>query len=159
MTSTLKVLARGVRALIWLPRESGSLARWRRAGRPVVLVTSAVLATIGTTSCAERPTALRQPSRIATPDRSGATDASPTASVRWNSVALGLVDTYRPKLGQQAALRAMAYLSLAQYNAEVTAEAADTNPSPRAAVAGASAVVLTYVFPDAAVFLEAKVRE
>lgn len=82
------------------------------------------------------------------------------ASVRWNGIARGLVDTYRPKVGQQASLRAMTYLSLAQYNAVVTAEESNENdirPSEQAAVAGASAAVLNFFFPSAIAFIESEV--
>jgi membrane-associated phospholipid phosphatase len=63
-------------------------------------------------------------------------------------------------MGQQAALRALTYVSLAQYNAVVAAEKADendTHPSEQGAVTGASAAVLTYLFPSAATFIETQV--
>ena len=123
---------------------------------------SVTLAAVGISSCANQSTAPSiapfHPS-IAS-ERDAKKIPETVASVLWNGIARGLVDTYRPKLGQQAALRAMTYLSLAQYNAVVAAEKAgenDTHPSEQGAVAGASAAVLTYIFPSVATFIETQV--
>jgi membrane-associated phospholipid phosphatase len=90
------------------------------------------------------------------------------ASVRWNEIERALLVKHQPS--QNAALRQFAYLSLAQYNAVVAAEDADDNeesehpkhrsrhPSAQAAVAGASAAVLTYFYPDEQRFLDDQVH-
>jgi hypothetical protein len=83
------------------------------------------------------------------------------ASVRWNRIERDLLVKHAPS--QNAALRQFAYLSLAQYNAVIAAEDAEnddndaTRPSERAAVAGASAAVLSYFYPDEQAFLDAQV--
>jgi hypothetical protein len=95
------------------------------------------------------------------PDRGGAKFLHAGASVGWNQLARDYVAALTVKPNQQATLRAFAYLSLAQYNAVAAAEDArerGLRPSRRAAVAGASAVVLSYVFPAGAGGFEAAVR-
>jgi hypothetical protein len=95
------------------------------------------------------------------PDAGAANVLDAGASVGWNQIARDYVAALTVKPNQQANLRAFAYLSLAQYNAVAAAEDARERglpPSPRAAVAGASAVVLSYVFPAGAVGFEAAVR-
>jgi membrane-associated phospholipid phosphatase len=81
------------------------------------------------------------------------------ASVRWNAIESDILA--RRRVGDQnAALRQFAYLSLAQYDAVIAAQnGADgaTHPSEQAAVAGASAVVLAYFYPDEAAFLESQI--
>ncbi len=81
------------------------------------------------------------------------------SSVAWNKTARQLiVDRGVAATGPTQQLRILAYLSLAQYNAVVTAEATRhraTQASPAAAAAGASVVVLTSFFPADAAFLEA----
>ena len=81
------------------------------------------------------------------------------ASVRWNSLLRDLIAGKTVKPNQQAVFRAFTYLSLAQYNAVVAAEDGKdggVHASARGAVAGASAVVLEYLFPsDAGVFAAA----
>jgi membrane-associated phospholipid phosphatase len=148
-----------------------SLARlsrgWRRR-RPIILAMSVTLAAVGISGCADQSTAPSiaplQPSIASERDAKKISEI--VASVRWNGIARGLVATYAtmapPKIGQQAALRAMTYLSLAQYNAVVAAEKADendTHPSEQGAVAGASAAVLTYLFPSDKTFIDAQVAE
>jgi membrane-associated phospholipid phosphatase len=130
---------------------------------------SVTLAAVGISSCTDQSTAPSiaplQPSIASERDAKKISEI--VASVRWNGIARGLVATQPPafqppKMGQQAALRAMTYLSLAQYNAVVAAEKADendTHPSEQGAVAGASAAVLTYLFPSAATFIETQVAE
>ena len=73
------------------------------------------------------------------------------ATVRWNEIARDQTLTHA--IGQQFGNRTFAYLSLAQYNAAVAAEDAKArgdHASVSAAVAGASAVVLGYFYPDQA---------
>jgi membrane-associated phospholipid phosphatase len=81
------------------------------------------------------------------------------ASVGWNAIERNLLIKHR--FGDQnAALRQFAYLSLAQYNAVIAAENgqdAATHPSEQAAVAGASAAVLAYFYPDEESFLNAQI--
>lgn len=81
------------------------------------------------------------------------------ASVRWNAIERDLL-VKRRFPDQNAALRQFAYLSLAQYNAVIAAQDAQdgaTRPSEQAAVAGASAAVLTYFYPDEQAFLDGQV--
>jgi membrane-associated phospholipid phosphatase len=81
------------------------------------------------------------------------------ASVRWNAIERDLL--IRRGFGDPiTAFRQFAYLSLAQYNAVIAAENGEegaTRPSPQAAVAGASAAVLTYLFPSERAFLDGQV--
>ena len=81
------------------------------------------------------------------------------ASVHWNAIERDLLIKHKPS--QNAALRQFAYLSLAQYNAVIAAEdgqVGGTHPSEQAAVAGASAAVLTYFYPDEQTFLDGQVN-
>lgn len=96
------------------------------------------------------------------------TGAEALASIRWNKIERDLLVKHQPN--NNAALRQFAYLSLAQYNALVATEDADDDeegedtehrsrhPSARAAVAGASAAVLTYFYPDEQRFLDEQVH-
>jgi membrane-associated phospholipid phosphatase len=80
------------------------------------------------------------------------------ASVRWNAIERNLLIKHKPS--QNSAFRQFAYLSLAQYNAVITAENSEngaTHPSEQAAVAGASAAVLAYFYPDEETFLDGQV--
>jgi len=80
------------------------------------------------------------------------------ASVYWNQVARDLVVKY--KFNAFQAIRGYAALSVAQYNGIVAAENATGRPaSPRAAAIGASAVVLSYLFPAEATALEDLVEQ
>lgn len=100
-----------------------------------------------------------------------------TASVSWNEIARNYVAALGVKPNQQATLRLFAYLSLAQYEAVVLAgrsanaqgatadQAEPTEPargngraSTSAAVAGASAAVLSYFFPDGSALFDDAVR-
>jgi hypothetical protein len=86
------------------------------------------------------------------------------ATTTWNKIARDqttLLHAGAP-VGPQFGSRAFAYLSLAQYDAAVAAERAQTrgdHASVPAAVAGASAAVLTFFFPDQASYFEAQVVE
>jgi membrane-associated phospholipid phosphatase len=65
------------------------------------------------------------------------------------------------KPNQQANLRAFTYLSLAQYDAVIAAEDGkdkSLHPSARGAIAGASAVVLEFLFPSDATAFEGAVQ-
>jgi hypothetical protein len=76
------------------------------------------------------------------------------ASVYWNSVARDLVVRYRSS--PFAAIRGYALLSHAQYMSAVEAEdtKGQVKPSTAAAVASASVVVLTYLYPGEAAALQ-----
>ena len=79
------------------------------------------------------------------------------AALEWNQVALGMIEKHKPN--QQAALRGMAYLTLAQYRA--ADEAQSPGPRPTAthgAIAGASATILAYLHPADSAAFEAEVR-
>ena len=79
------------------------------------------------------------------------------ATLEWNQVALGMIEKYRPN--QQAALRGMAYLTLAQYSAADRARSRSPRPTVTlGAIAGASAAVLTYFHPVDSAAFEAEVR-
>ena len=81
----------------------------------------------------------------------------PLATLEWNQLALGMVDKHKP--GQQAALRGMAYLTLAQFGAAAAAEReAPRHVITQGAVAGSSATVLAYLYPVDAGRFEAEVR-
>ena len=87
----------------------------------------------------------------------------PVATVAWNQTARQLIAA-RPatSTGPTVQLRILTYLTLAQYNAVVTAE--DTkdrgkHASPAAAVGGASVVVLKSFFPLDEALIDAKLEE
>jgi len=83
-----------------------------------------------------------------------------SATVRWNEIARDQTLTH--VLSQQFGSRSFAYLSLAQYNAAVAAEEAKTkgdHASVSAAIAGASAVVLSSFYPDQAAYFDAQVAQ
>jgi len=91
------------------------------------------------------------------PDFSYGPDTKPLATVRWNDITRQLVST-PPFVIPRAtnATRAYALVSVAQYAAVLAAKGRDERS---AAVAGASAVVLGYLFPTQTSFLEARVVE
>jgi hypothetical protein len=112
-------------------------------------------------ACSEQPTAPRTSTSLPTP-LSPALDATKFweagASVRWNAITRDL--NRQTLLSQNAFLRIHAYVSLAQYDAVIAAEdgkTPGTHPSVQAAVAGASAVVLSYFHPANAAFIESQV--
>ena len=86
-----------------------------------------------------------------------------TASVRWSAITRDFISA-KPaatKPNPVAAFRAFAYLSLAQYRAVTAAEEQHGRPphaSPQGAVAAASAVVLSALFPADAAFFESQLR-
>jgi hypothetical protein len=85
------------------------------------------------------------------------------ATVGWNEIARNQTTLVHPgiTISQPAGVRTFAYLSLAQYNAAIAAEHAKDqghHASPSAAVAGASAVVLSAFYPDQAAYFEEQVR-
>ena len=83
----------------------------------------------------------------------------PLATLDWNRIARTMIEKHKPN--QQAAQRGMAYLTLAQYVAAREAETAAPKPfTTPGAVAGASQMVLSYLYPaDSATFrLEVEAR-
>ena len=86
-----------------------------------------------------------------------------TASVRWSAITRDFISA-KPaatKPNPVAAFRAFAYVSLAQYRAVAAAEEQHGRPphaSPQGAVAAASTVVLSALFPADAAFFESQLR-
>lgn len=111
--------------------------------RAVVLSAIATLAA----ACSEPNTA---PTAAGIEINASAVKASEaSATVAWNQTARDLI-VARAVAAPHVQVRILAYLSLAQYNAVVTAEdtkEGGTHASPAAAVAGASVVVLKNFFP------------
>jgi serine/threonine-protein kinase len=109
----------------------------------------ALLARVGLTERDDLPSRRRAAlARASLADRATVSDAAPLSTIQWNRKAIAL---FLVRGG--SALRANAYLALAQYRAILTAQDAPgpTRPSLAAAAAGASVVVLKQVFPlDAA---------
>ncbi|HSQ31854.1 MAG TPA: vanadium-dependent haloperoxidase [Gemmatimonadaceae bacterium] len=82
----------------------------------------------------------------------------PTATITWNQVARDLV--VKNRSNAFVGIRAFALLSVAQYNAVLATDTRKSDqlpPSRAGAVAGASAAVLTSLYPDDAALLEGKV--
>jgi hypothetical protein len=111
--------------------------------------------------------------RITDADRVPVTESGPsvaasrigqsTASAQWSAITRDFISSKQgaTKPNQGAAFRAFAYLSLAQYRAVVAAHEAIGIPphaSPQGAVAAASAVVLSSLFPADAAFFESQLR-
>ena len=87
----------------------------------------------------------------------GVGNRRPLATLQWNRVALSMIEKNKPN--QQAALRGMAYLTLAQYGAaDAAGESFPTPGSTHGAIAGASATVLKYLHPADAAAFEDSVR-
>lgn len=82
------------------------------------------------------------------------------ATLEWNRVAREKVVAYAT--GPAPAMRVFALVSMAQHNAAESAarqRGGAVLPSQSAAIAGASAVVLTYLYPNDSSYFEAKVDE
>jgi membrane-associated phospholipid phosphatase len=82
------------------------------------------------------------------------------ATVTWNQVARSLVMKYNTSA--PATIRLFALLTVSQYNAIVGTEKAkerSLHPADRGAVAGASAAVLSYIYPQEAAYLEGLVDQ
>ena len=124
----------------------------RRTGPLLALTLAAALS-----ACADQTTPLTPLHAVA----SGAPQANgPTASARWNATARSLVVKHNANAFQ--AVRDFAILSLAQYEAVIAAEkdvGGGPRASERAAVSRASALVLSYLFPDEAAALDAMVAD
>ena len=123
---------------------------------------SALAIGLGVAGCADSSTGT-PPQQLSPPTASS--DAvkfwEAGASVHWNALLRDLIAAKATKPNQQANLRGFTYLSLAQYDAVIAAEDGthgSAHPSTRGAVAGASAVVLEYLFPADAAAFEAEVQ-
>lgn len=104
----------------------------------------AVFTTTAAIACSESPTST-EPTAPQQPSKSTVKAWDVGSSVRWNRLAISL---YRLRGGNPG--RRDAYLSLAQYRAVLAAQDgkdAEIHPSPAAAVAGASVVVLKQFYP------------
>lgn len=116
----------------------------------------------GLTACAEPPTSPAGHSdvqRLAHQSTGAVKFWEAGSTVGWNTIAREATRT--GALNSITGARMLAYLSLAQYNAAVAAEgtrAQGNRPSTGAAIAGASAVVLSAFLPLQAAFFEAQVR-
>ena len=90
-------------------------------------------------------------------DDAAFTHRKPLAALEWNQLALSMIEKHKPN--QQAALRGMAYLTLAQFGAADAAQRQAPKPiATLGAIAGASAVVLAYLYPADAAAFDAEVR-
>ena len=138
------------RVVVWNSRRAAFTA--------VALVSATLLA------CSDQPTA---PSAASVANATAAADRfdvnSATATLEWESTARQLFVTH-PAVSPIAAGRMLALLGVAQYGAVVGSDETDPVSGGRAlyearrgAVAGASATILSYLFPDAASALEAQV--
>src|SRR5262249_35099062 len=126
----------------------------------ITVLTGVVVSVLA--GCADTPTGTARPdARPATVSRQGAVKFWESgASVYWNQVARNLVVKYSSNAF--AANRGFAILSTAQYNAIIAAEdgaVGRVHPSVTAAVAGASATALSYLYPSEASALESLVDE
>ena len=131
----------------------------RMAKLPHGVALPAAVAVLVFSGCAD-PTSEPRPMRAANSAlrTEGATHGDATASVRWSTITRDFIaaKTGAAKPNAVAAFRTFAYLSLAQYRAVLAAEddrGRGPHASSQGAVAAASAVVLSALFPaDAAVF-------
>ncbi len=122
-------------------------------GRSLALVYPALAATTLLGGCATDHAA-PEPGASA---ESAFVSRKPLAALDWNRLAQGMIEKHKPN--QQAALRGMAYLTLAQYEAVDAAEESQPRPArTQGAIAGASAVVLGYLHPLDVQSFEGEVR-
>src|SRR6185295_4619465 len=125
---------------------------------PRALAISAALATLMLNGCGDRladPVPGQQAKLSLSAHGPDLGDA--TASVRWNAITRDFIadKPAATKPNPVAALRTFAYLALAQYRAVGAAHEAVGRPpraSPQGAVAAASTVVLSALFPQDAAF-------
>ena len=79
------------------------------------------------------------------------------ATLEWNAIARGSIEKFKPN--QQSAQRGMAYLTLAQYGVVDLVDRQFTRSGAlQGAIAGASAVVLKYLYPADSAAFDAEVR-
>lgn len=124
------------------------------------LVAIAALILGGCETVTDPITGIRPDARLQLQPEATAVELSDAlATAHWNGVALEMIPHLR--LSPVEVTRALAYLSLAQYNAVVAAEGSTTrgiHASEQAAVGGASVVVLSYIFPTEVARLEAELH-
>lgn len=114
------------------------------ASFPVLFAAVALTAS----ACADGPVHVLQPEA---PNFAAVKFWESTATARWNARVAALLTAHPPANGQAAAVRLLAYLSVAQYRAVLAAESdkdGSTHPSSAAAVGGASVAVLSAFFPS-----------
>ena len=125
---------------------------------PRAVAMTAILSLLVSSACADR---VAEPGHARPPASALRSDAAvlgeATASVRWSSILRDFVSAKQgaAKPNPVAAFRAYAYLSLAQYRAVLAAADAPggiPHVSPQGAVAAASTVVLSALFPTDAAF-------
>ena len=124
----------------------------RQAGRWAGALSFALVA-----ACQESAT-LVAPSGSSTARATAKADT--VATVTWNEVARSMVVKYNTSA--PATIRLFALLTVAQYNAIADAEQSKVrslHPADRGAVAGASAAVLSYIYPQEATYFEGLVDE
>lgn len=139
------------------PVRSDTPVAHRIAGRTWTRMLAAATGALLITACQDPATSPASTDAVA---RASASVRPAVATVTWNEVARDLV--VRNGTGAAPAIRVYATLSVAQYNAVIAAEKASKGgrrPSVQAAVAGASAEVLSYIYPGETSFLEGKVDE
>src|SRR5437764_198938 len=136
----------------------------RMSDLPRRVVVPATVALIVLSGCTDR---ISNPDSRLVAESAPRADRQPkeeaTSSVRWSAIARDFISATpaATKPNQQAAFRAFAYLSLAQYRAVVAATESPGQPphaSPQGAVAAASTVVLSALFPANAAFFESQLR-
>jgi len=135
---------------------------WAFAELPRAVALSASMAILVSSSCTNRitdPTPVRGDGPPLRTDAVALGEA--TASVRWSAITRDFIAA-KPaaeKPNPVAALRAFAYLSLAQYRAVVAVDETHghaAHASPQSAVAAASVAVLSALFPTDAAFFESE---
>ncbi len=131
---------------------------------PRAVALSASMAILVSSSCTDRitdPTPVRGGGAVLLADAVALGEA--TSSVRWSAITRDFIAA-KPaaeKPNPVAAVRVFAYLSLAQYRAVVAVDETRghaAHASPQGAVAAASAVVLSALFPTDAPFFESELR-
>ncbi len=113
---------------------------------------SVLAAALAAGACSDAPTSPVRAAVSHQPSAAKFSEAVP-ASVAWNQTARDLIATHSFAASPIVQVRIMTYLSVAQYNAIIAAEDAkhgNDRPSPTAAAAGASLVVLKSFFTLAA---------
>ncbi|MFL5563174.1 MAG: phosphatase PAP2 family protein [Gemmatimonadaceae bacterium] len=138
----------------------------RRSRQKTLVAAVAAIAAIAVASCSDQPTAPPSAAAPLPSANAGPFDLnSANATLEWEHTARDLVVAHGAAFGPLVAGRAYALLGVAQYGAAVAADddydkdggGRALYEARRGAVAGASAAVLSYLFPDAAAALETQV--
>ncbi|MEJ7813176.1 MAG: phytanoyl-CoA dioxygenase family protein [Gemmatimonadaceae bacterium] len=116
-----------------------------------------ILLALATAACADSLAGPAAPEHVAAASADVQPNPTQFATIRWNEITRALVVKYRT----DPSSRPFATVSLAQFVAvQETGDAGFKTPADaRAAVAGASAAVLAYLYPADAAFLEAELRD